>query len=339
MATASSSIILTTPTAAGSVASLKPISDCLQTLVTATVLLQTSDTGQVSWGSVSTTQVSTNNYEIFKLNDALNSTAPLFFKFVYATQVTAAIPKCTIQIGTGSDGAGNLTGAGTATIFRGMGTASTQDATSTAIYASAGDGYLNIFGGYNASSANQSPGGFVLSIERLRNSSGTALADGVNVIMSINNASGSGSISAFTPAGGGTSTTISSAQTIVAGCFGATRANLANLFTNGNNVWPPVMNRGGSYQQTPQFDGVNYLASAIQPYAGKLYNPGTACLVVDATFPSFSNPSLTLYGTAHTYQTLNVGALMPTPGTAMTIGAGTVFTFVVMGTYPALRFE
>lgn len=72
---------------------------------------KTADTGQVNWATV-THPVSSNTttgYEVRRFNDALQATAPVFFKIEYGMYTTSAAPSLWFTIGTGSDGAGTIT--------------------------------------------------------------------------------------------------------------------------------------------------------------------------------------------------------------------------------------
>lgn len=73
-------------------------------------LTQAADTGQVNWTTVTRpASAGDGGYEIWRYNDTAQASAPIFLKFFYGTRATSA-PRVGIQIGTGSDGAGNLTG-------------------------------------------------------------------------------------------------------------------------------------------------------------------------------------------------------------------------------------
>jgi len=75
--------------------------------------VQTGDTGQVDWSTV--TRPGTVNtvagYEIWRMADALQSTNPVFMKLEWGTgNVSIAQPTMWVQIATGSNGSGSLTG-------------------------------------------------------------------------------------------------------------------------------------------------------------------------------------------------------------------------------------
>lgn len=86
----------------------KNLSDAL----TAAGFPKTADTGQVDWGTVTVPATATYTaYEIRRFNDTEQATYPIFIKIGYGyVTVTNQYPRLQIQFGTGSDGAGNLTG-------------------------------------------------------------------------------------------------------------------------------------------------------------------------------------------------------------------------------------
>lgn len=86
----------------------KWISDCFS----AFGWVQTADTGQANWTTIlaPTTTWTSQGYEIWRMADALQATAPVFLKIEYGSAGTATYPWIRLTVGTGSDGAGNLTG-------------------------------------------------------------------------------------------------------------------------------------------------------------------------------------------------------------------------------------
>lgn len=79
-------------------------------------LVQTGDTGQINWTSVThATSVNTSaGYEIWRFADSLQSTVPVYFKLEYGESVNSTSTGLWITIGSGSDGSGTLTGRVTA---------------------------------------------------------------------------------------------------------------------------------------------------------------------------------------------------------------------------------
>lgn len=111
-------------------------------------LTQTTDTGQIDWTSV--TRPSGANtfagYEIWAFNDTLQSTAPIFIRMHYGTNnYGQAAPGITVQLGTGTDGAGNLTGHTTPECCICQGSAPPNNVSYTSRFCySATQGYLGV---------------------------------------------------------------------------------------------------------------------------------------------------------------------------------------------------
>lgn len=76
-------------------------------------LVDTGDTGQINTATVNRPAVNTNaGYIVRRFNDSLQSTAPYFVRFDFGTQSAAGnFPRVQVTIGTGSNGAGTITGA------------------------------------------------------------------------------------------------------------------------------------------------------------------------------------------------------------------------------------
>ena len=71
-------------------------------------LTKTSDTGQIDF---LTAVRSTGGYEIWRFNDTMQGTRPLFLKFKYRGRAAfTADPEMTLEVGTGSNGSGTITG-------------------------------------------------------------------------------------------------------------------------------------------------------------------------------------------------------------------------------------
>jgi hypothetical protein len=76
-------------------------------------LIQTADTGQTANGSFAAVGAinTAAGYQIWRFNDALQATRPVFIKFeIGSGGNNSACPGTWITVGTGSDGAGNITG-------------------------------------------------------------------------------------------------------------------------------------------------------------------------------------------------------------------------------------
>lgn len=80
--------------------------------LTAVGMVQTSDTGQVNTATVTRPATNTSNaYSIWRFDDTLQATAPIFIRFDFGTHASANIPRIQLTIGTGSNGSGTITGA------------------------------------------------------------------------------------------------------------------------------------------------------------------------------------------------------------------------------------
>jgi hypothetical protein len=106
-------------------------------------LTQTADSGQLADPVVATRPAASasGGYLIFRTNDAAHSVLPLYFKFELGTYSNANTPFMWITIGSGSDGAGAITGPRTARTFMGRGTTPTNGT----VYehaAGSGDGFF-----------------------------------------------------------------------------------------------------------------------------------------------------------------------------------------------------
>lgn len=73
-------------------------------------LVQTEDTGQIDWETATRPSINqSGGYEIWRFDDTLQATAPIFIRLEYRTGSNATRPEIWVLVGTGSDGAGNLT--------------------------------------------------------------------------------------------------------------------------------------------------------------------------------------------------------------------------------------
>jgi hypothetical protein len=105
------------------------------TYLAAVGLVQTADTGQINWATVTYLAGSGDQgYEVWRFNDAMQATAPIFLKFYYGSN-GAGNPRIRIEFGTGSNGSGTLTGTGSGVILNGnQAQSGTGSATATTSY-------------------------------------------------------------------------------------------------------------------------------------------------------------------------------------------------------------
>lgn len=97
----------------------RPAFQAIHDALAAVGLVQTADTGQINISTIPTTgtQDFSLGYEIWRFNDALQSTAPVFIKVEYGTRANVGggawvAPALFLSTGQGTNGAGGLTGVG-----------------------------------------------------------------------------------------------------------------------------------------------------------------------------------------------------------------------------------
>jgi hypothetical protein len=139
--------------------------------IAAVGLVQTSDTGQITISSATMpgTSAFATGYEMWRFDDAAQSTDPIFLKLEYGKGSAATRPALRCQWGTGSNGSGTLTNANAA--------AQTASATGTPttgrIYASFADGVFAL-----CVSPAQTGTSMFIATERLRGISDGELISG-----------------------------------------------------------------------------------------------------------------------------------------------------------------
>ena len=139
-------------------------------------LVQTADTGQIDWTTVTRPGANTNGgYEIFYLNDSLHATAPIYIKVLYGTGTSADRPRVQIEVGTGSNGSGTITGTAKTTAVTVGPANSTGGTTAYASYLCMVDGFLGVL--HKAGHGSQ----FFFGIARTVDTDGVATATGANV--------------------------------------------------------------------------------------------------------------------------------------------------------------
>lgn len=86
----------------------------LSTAIGSVGMVQTADTGQIDWTTVTRPAINTAaGYEIWRFDDTQQGAAPIFIKLEFGTGTVATYPQMWATAGTGTDGAGNITGVGT----------------------------------------------------------------------------------------------------------------------------------------------------------------------------------------------------------------------------------
>lgn len=138
------------------------------------MLTRVTQTGEINWATVSAPASGSTfqGFEVYRLNDALQATAPLFFKFEYGSGGSSTTIAIRLTIGKSVDGNGNIGGVLQSAINVSVGTLAITAASNC--YISNGDG-----SGFVFSLQPDVPsfvGGFCC-VERSRNSQGQPTAN------------------------------------------------------------------------------------------------------------------------------------------------------------------
>lgn len=238
------------------------------TALAAVGLIRTTDTGQIDWTTVirpATAGPTYAGFEIWRFNDTLQATAPVFIRIDYGTGTsTTANAGIAVTVGRATDGAGTLTGSQVSQRI------ALNFGNTTTAYSSiaAGDGSRITFGFFvNHATVSSSA---VLVVERSKTSVGAD--DGLATIFLIaGTASGSSIRQQYIPQTGGL---------------------------------PPMETAfiGAISSASPSTYGGNVSVCPATPMAGGPLNPGVNCVIYsNGDFANQTQNPVTLYGTARTY--------------------------------------
>lgn len=250
--------------------------------LTAIGIVKAADTGQIDWSTVlKPTTAGFAGYEIWRFNDTLQATKPVFIKIEYGVTSGIDRPNLRITVGTGTNGAGTLTG-GVTTPFS-FSTSSKNIGNTLPSFCSGSSSRLNLFTNHDVSNPAFYMGVFV---ERTKNSAGQDTPDGIVVFCLYSSAVAYQLITA-----GGLVSTLMSASPTVAVSIGLTQVG-------GNLVLMPAI----------IFCGGIFLATWLVYRSGEIPND-----LVPITVTQFGGP--------HTYLPLTAGSTAAgltaqvTPGT------------------------
>lgn len=141
-------------------------------------LVKTGDTGQVDWATIAAVPANASPvYEIWRLNDSLQATAPFFLKIEYGVGTTAANPSVWITGGTGTNGAGALTGAGVRQQLSGIAGVVSRGALQFEMSYSGSSSRFNMVAWRNIDSGV----GFTFGLERSRDAAGAETDESVTL--------------------------------------------------------------------------------------------------------------------------------------------------------------
>jgi len=245
------------------------ISDCVK----AAALTAHTDTGQINWTTVTRPAINTYaGYEIFKFTTDTASSLGCYIKIEYGQGATLAYPALRIQVGTGTNGSGTLTGTtGTQRAFAGA----TAGAALTA-YCSGGDGRFVFTAGFGGTGTNLQNTIFI--VERIRDNTGSPTANGIYTFFTANTSSSPAAFTQVIRSG--------SAQTVVNDRLGAMVPN-----------------------QTTNFGGDYYL-NTNHPFDQGFGNPILSNLFYYHTdLNAGTDITVPMYGTNRTYKALGRNAV------------------------------
>jgi len=234
-------------------------------------MVQTGDTGQINWSTVTTpgAAATPQGYEIWRFNDTLQATAPVFFKIEYGSASGSALrPGMWITFGSGSNGSGTLTG--NTSVRQAFGSATNSASAGTCYFC--GDNNRFVAALWVAGTGSSALLATMLSFERTVDSSGAVTSEGVMILVK----TGSSSYSQVH----------------------------WNCTTGPTSTWETTIGAMGPAQGT----GISGSQIAVYPIfftKGVFLNPGLNLLAyVGSDFSTGSSLSVSHYATSHTYMPL-----------------------------------
>lgn len=161
-------------------------------------LVQTADTGQADVSTVLKPTVITTDagYLMFRFADPLQSVAPVFVRVTFGTGGNLSYPRWSFRVGTGSDGAGNLTGVVGAQYYHTNSGPTVAAGTTLPVYAAHSNGFFGLcFAPGVWSSPNYAAPG--LFIQRTCDNTGSPTAEGVAALTAPPSSTSTGGLEHF----------------------------------------------------------------------------------------------------------------------------------------------
>lgn len=168
------------------------VNEIYTNLVTNCGLTQTADTGQMAVPSTSALPGAANTaagYYIFRFNDTLQATSPVFIKLEFGTGTAVTVPQVWITVGSGSNGSGTINGTVmTRVAVCNNGTPATGTNFVSRYCYNATQGFLGMAFKISGVAANENLGGFYLF--RSVNATGNSTADSVMMLTNSSTSTG-----------------------------------------------------------------------------------------------------------------------------------------------------
>lgn len=153
-------------------------------------LVQAADTGQINWTTVTRPGTSTYaGYEIWRFNDSLQATKPVFIKIEYGIGTVADRPALRLTVSTATNGAGTPSGQVSSVRTLAAGTSYASGATNIS-YCSGDSGRLNLATNYLNPGTNT--GCLYVLLERTQNIDGSRTGDAVIFFTFLGNGTSAG---------------------------------------------------------------------------------------------------------------------------------------------------
>lgn len=226
-------------------------------------LVKTADTGQIDWASVARPAGSNAvaGFEIWRFNDGLQATLPVFIKLEYGTGATNTGCSWWVTVGMATDGAGALTGAITTRQQTSMGTAITEGQIGLT-YISGANSRI-VAAGFLGAASSSTLTAMIFGVERTKDNSGADTAEGILTFTGYTGSGGTWRQQVLFPAGaGGQEVTLGIIMPVTGtGASGTQVAVYPQFFTKGVFL-NPGMNL---------FGYVNPNLSALTPTAMTVY--------------------------------------------------------------------
>ncbi len=244
------------------------------TLLVAGTWVNTADTGQMTIASAAA-PVGANSkigYRVYKMGDALQATAPCFMRLDYGSGSATNTPGIWITIGTGSNGSGTITGL----LFNGGGSATPQvmtginDTTACNSYSAAGSNWVAVML-FVRSAGNDL---LIFNVERSKDAS-TGADTGAGFLIGYGDTTTGYGVCGYLISTPGSQPSIERPQLF-----------LSNSSAFGSNVGIGL---------------IGYFNGVLQPFGLTVIGANSA------DFSAESPVTMTLYGSAHTFQLGNTG--------------------------------
>lgn len=152
----------------------------INSMLTNLGFVQTNDTGQVNWTTATATGSAASywHYEVWRFNDSLQATAPIVFKTLYGKGNNTSTALFGIDVGTGSNGSGVITGFGSSSVYNVFWGHINSDSGYKSHLGSSDNSGLTLVHGIDASTPGHK--GFLV-LDRTRNADGTPNNSGASL--------------------------------------------------------------------------------------------------------------------------------------------------------------